>query len=106
MEVLLCFTTLGYASPLSSALCNAGALAALPDALRAAVAAGQAQARGFRAILLRQAGNKARMAANGVVQAAAPALRAALASAAGLVVAEWAAAVGGDGRAALSACHG
>jgi len=107
-EVLPCFTTLNYASPLSLAFCSGTALGALPDALRAAVAqaAAQTEARGFRAIVTRQAENEARMRANGVILAAAPALRAALAAAAGPVIEGWAASAGEDGRAALATYRG
>lgn len=103
-EVLPHFTVLDYASPLSLAFCNAGALAALPDPARAAVAqaAARTEARQFRAIVTRLAENEARMRANGVVIAASPALRAALAQAATPVVADWAARMGAEGEAILA----
>jgi TRAP-type C4-dicarboxylate transport system substrate-binding protein len=104
-ELLPNFTVLDYASPLSLAFCNADALAALPDAVRAAVvqAAADTEARQFRAIDTRLVENAARMQANGVRVAAAPALRRALVQAAGPVVAAWTGRAGAEGAAILAA---
>ena len=107
-ELLPHFTALDYAFPLSLAFCNAAALAALPEALQAAVlrAAAATEARQFRAIVTRVAENDARMAANGVAMARAPALRAALVAASGPVVAAWTARAGAEGAAILAAYRG
>ena len=108
-EVLPHFTALGYASPLSLALCGTAALDALPGPAHAAVAqaARETEARQFAAIGTRLAENEARMRANGVEVAPAPAeLRAALARAAKPVVAEWVARAGAEGEAILAAYRG
>ena len=104
-ELLPHFTVLDYASPLSLAFCNAQAMAALPEATRAAVAqaAVQTEARQFRAIATRTAENEARMVANDVTIATSPALRAVLAQMAGPIVAEWAGRAGVEGDGILAA---
>ena len=104
-EILPSFTVLDYASSLSLAFCGTAALHALPGPVREAVAQAtrETEARQFTAIGTRLAENEARMRANGVEVAAAPALREALARAAGPVVAEWAARAGPEGEAILSA---
>jgi TRAP-type transport system periplasmic protein len=105
-EVLPHFTALDYASPLSLAFCGMAALDALPGPAREAVAraARETEARQFAAIGTRLAENEARMRANGVEVASAPAeLRAVLARAAEPVVAEWAARAGAEGEAILAA---
>jgi TRAP-type C4-dicarboxylate transport system substrate-binding protein len=104
-EVLPHFTAIGYASPLSLAFCGTAALAALPEAARRAVeqAARETEARQFEAVATRQVENEARMRANGVTIADAPALREALARAAAPVLADWAARAGAEGEAILAA---
>lgn len=104
-EVLPNFTVLDYASPLSLAFCGAAALAALAEPQRTAVmAAGQAtEARQFAAIVSRRVDNEARIRANGVTVASAPAVRAALAAVATPVVAQWQDRAGPDGAAILAA---
>ncbi len=104
-EILPHFTVLDYASPLSLAFCSSDALAALPEDARAAVAhaAIDTEARQFRAIGTRLAENDARMRANGVQIAEAPAVRAALAAASAPVIAAWTARTAPDGAAILAA---
>ena len=102
------FTLLDYASPLSLAFCNAAALAALPAPLRSAVAqaADATEARQFQSIITRLAENDARMRANGVQIAHAPAVRDALAKAAGPVIADWTARTAPEGATILTAYRG
>ncbi len=104
-EVLPHFTALDYAFPLSLAFCATPALVALPAALQDAVrqAGALTQARQFQAVVSRVAENEARMAAQGVTAARAPALRAALVALAGPVVDAWAVRAGTEGEAILSA---
>ena len=89
--------------------CGAAALYALPGPAREAVAqaAPETEARQFAAIGTRLAENEARMRANGVEVASAPAeLRAALVRASEPVVAEWVARAGAEGEAILAAYRG
>ncbi len=106
-EMLPHFTVLDYASPLSLAFCSTAKLQALPDATRAAVlqAGRETEARQFTAITTRLADNEARMRANGVAIATAPALRTALAAVAAPVVAEWVVRAGPAGAAILASYH-
>lgn len=100
------FTALDYAWPLSLAFCSAAALARLPDAARAAVAAAGAEAgsRQWQAIGDRLGRNEAVMRGAGVgIHAPDAALRAALRQAAAATVAAWEAQAGEAGRAAIRA---
>lgn len=107
-EVLPHFTALDYAFPLSLAFCSRAALDALPgDAREAVMAAGVATtARQFGAMRTRVADNESRMAANGVVLARVPAVRATLAEAAVPVVADWEARAGEDAVRVVAAFRG
>jgi TRAP-type C4-dicarboxylate transport system substrate-binding protein len=104
-EILPNFTVLDYASPLSLAFCNSGALAALPELARAGVAqaAADTEITQFQAIQNRAGDNAARMLANGVKIAEAPSVRAALAAAAAPVIANWVTSAGPEGAAILAA---
>lgn len=104
-EILPNFTRIDYAWPLSLAFCASAALEALPEPARRAVlqAGRETEARQFRAIATRLEENGARLRANGVALAEAPALRAALTLAARPVVEAWSDRAGQEGQAILAA---
>lgn len=103
------FTVLDYAWPLSLGFCATAALARLPEAAQRAVASAAAETDGrqWEAIRSRLAENEAVMRRNGVaIHQPDAALRAALRSAAGTVIAAWENRAGEPGRAALRAYRG
>ena len=104
-ELLPHFTVLDYASPLSLAFCRTAALEALggQDRTNVLAAASNTEAQQFQAIDTRLAENVARMEANGVRIGSPPAVRAALAQAAGSVIADWTQRAGPAGAAVLAA---
>jgi TRAP-type C4-dicarboxylate transport system substrate-binding protein len=105
-EILPHFAAIDYAMPLSFATIGLTAWNALPPDLQRAVmdAAGETEARQWRAMQGRVGANYERMRANGVAIAEAvdPALAARLRQAGAMVVEAWAARIGGEGAAILA----
>jgi TRAP-type C4-dicarboxylate transport system substrate-binding protein len=105
-EILPHFAAIDYAMPLSFATIGLTAWNALPPDLQRAVmdAAGETEARQWRAMHGRVGANYERMRANGVAIAETidPALAARLRQAGAMVVEEWAARIGGEGAAILA----
>ena len=100
------FTAIGYAMPVSLTVADRGTLEALPPDLLAAVsdAGARTEVRQWQAVRNRLKANYAQMRANGVSITAEPApdLRAALARAAEVAIAEWIARAGPEAQQILA----